>query len=224
MTDQLSERLDLPQRLLQGLTLRTIAFVENYVASAGRNAEAAAVKAGFAPSGAQAHASRLLRDDRVLALIRYIVERKFRAEVVAALEVIKMIRDDPTTPPATKLKAAESFLDRGGMLLQHVSTVHHVVEDRRSSAGDLRQLVDDVLMLDVGLTVTDPGKLERALAAAAARDQSPRVIDITPDLEEPEVEQEKPAKNFAVSRHIEAETPVSSADPALSDEALARLL
>ena len=81
----------LPERLIHGLTERTVAFVEIYVAQGGADAKRAAIEAGFAKSGAQAHASRLLRDERVLALLDHIVDTQLHAIVMAAMEVLKCL-------------------------------------------------------------------------------------------------------------------------------------
>ena len=222
----------LPANLTHGLTERTVAFVELFVAQGGKNAERAAVQAGFAKSGAQAHASRLLRDARVLALLRHITETRLRASVVSAMEVMELLKDDPTCPPAVRLKAAEACLDRGGMLLERVSTMHHVVEDRRrSNAGDLRELIDTIIGLDVGVAVVDPAKLERALMLAAQRDSTPALIDITPDDETPESNAANISRDGARSCSSGADRALApvSVEPepiaaALSDEALAAIL
>jgi phage terminase small subunit len=170
----------LPAPLTEGLTAKQLSFVEHYVGLAGRHQGRAAIMAGYSRTGADAHASRLLRDPRILRVLRHYAETRIKATVVASAATLEELRDDLSAPQAVRLKAASELLDRAGLLVEKISTMHHIVSDqRRSNAGDLRELVDLVVNLDVGVVVGDPDKLQRALALAAQRDQA-KVIDITP--------------------------------------------
>ena len=175
---------DLPLPLVQGLSERTVAFIEFYCEQGGHNATRAAIRAGFAETSAQRYSSKLLRDTRVLGVLRFIAEQQLTSSVSAAVSTLTEIRDDLSAPHAVRRQCANDLLDRGGMLLKRVSTLHHIVEDRRrSNAGDLRELVELVVGLDIGVAVTDPARLTVALEWAAQRDQH-TTIDITAEPED----------------------------------------
>jgi hypothetical protein len=173
---------NLPIPLTEGLTEKQIAFAFEYVRLGGRNAAAAGVAAGYsiAGDGHRAVVSRLLRNQRVLALIRHLVMTDVQAEAVASMDTLARLRDDLNCPPAVRRQCANDILGHAGYLIEKFSTVHHVVSDeRRSDAADLAELVNIVLGLDCGVGIVDQAKWDRAQEKArdARRGSRPTVID-----------------------------------------------
>jgi hypothetical protein len=152
-----------------GLTDRIKSFVDHYVAMGGRSQEKAAVLAGFAPSGAAAHASRLLRRQDVLAYLKHVAETRIMADVAVSVDVLREIRDDRLeSPPGERRKAASELLDRAGMIIAKISEHHVTVDDRRmrsptEMAHMLTKMRRDILaeLVEQGLVmITDQSRLD----------------------------------------------------------------
>ena len=141
----------LPAPLTEGMTPKMLAFLDAYVRFGGRYQERAAIVAGYAPSGAGAVASRLLRRPDVLRVLRHITETVIKGDVLRSADVLREIRDDPGAETGERRKAASELLDRAGMLIAKLSQHHVVVDDRRhnpaADAASLtllhRQLIED---------------------------------------------------------------------------------
>lgn len=93
------------------LSERQAAFVREYVRSGGRNAAAAARKAGYPASAAGVRASELLRRPKILAVLRDELTKRLNAGAAVAVEtLIDLARSAESE--ATRLAAANSLMDR----------------------------------------------------------------------------------------------------------------
>jgi len=115
------------------ITDRQRHFVELYVQTGGRNASACAIAAGYGVAGAGVAAHRLLKRDYIIDAIRLETERVFRANAPIAADAIFALAKDAKSE-SVRLQAAETWLNRAGMLLVNKSEHRHVIEDRRSDA------------------------------------------------------------------------------------------
>jgi hypothetical protein len=169
------------------LTPKMLKFIDLYIEAGGRQQERCAILAGYAPSGAAAIASRLLRRPDVLRVIRHITETVIQGDVLASANVLRQIRDDAEAETGERRKAASELLDRAGMLIAKVSTVNHVIEDHRmfgaQAAETLRNFVE-TLVKDRLVTVNDEDRLRSYLDVLA----TPTLTDA--DYEEIEDEPE----------------------------------
>jgi hypothetical protein len=121
------------------LTEKMRSFAEHYVQMGGQNATEAARRAGYAASGAQAVSSRMLRDPRILDYLKWLAETRMRAGVIKSVQVLEKIRDDDTVAPDVRRKAAESLLDRGGLLLTKLH--EHRVEITETRDGQIAEIL-----------------------------------------------------------------------------------
>lgn len=178
----------LPAPLTETLTPKMLAFIEAYVDSGGRNQRRAALLAGYSKTSADTVASRLLRRPDVLAVLRHIVETRIRADAVASAETLRELRDSPSTPANVRRLAASELLDRAGLLVERFSTVHHVVEDRRTvgqiGSSVYRAMQEMASDIGVEIVVRDPEKLERFLTSS---DEQPQAV-AAEDVEWEEIE------------------------------------
>jgi phage terminase small subunit len=169
---------NLPVPLTQNLTPKQIAFAEAYVLKlGGRNASGAAALAGYstAGNGHQAVASRLLRDPRVLALIRHLVLTDVQASAVCSMAVLQELQDDIGVPPDTRRKAALNLLEQAGYLVEKFATVRHVVENgvaskfkgrRVEQLEELRRYAEAA-----GMTVTNQQAWDEAMRVHGIMDE-----------------------------------------------------
>jgi hypothetical protein len=118
------------------LTDRKRRFAEHYIETGGRNGAEAARLAGYSDhAGAdKVAASRLLRDDDVLAELRRLAQCRISAAVAVAAAELEDIASDRhgSKDRGTQLKAVQAILDRGGLLVERLSrldvNVHHSID------------------------------------------------------------------------------------------------
>lgn len=143
------------------LSAKQRAFVREFVRLGGRNATAAAIAAGYG-GGAHVSAHRLLQRDYILAAIKTETERRLRADVAVAYDVLLDLAKNAGSE-SVRFNAAQAVLDRGGMQLAQKTEHHHVIEDKRTD-GELLERIEK-LSRELGIK-TIPGEaidLKKAL-------------------------------------------------------------
>jgi len=107
-------------------------FVRIYVSTGGQNATQCAIAAGYSPNGAGVTAHRLLNRPNIIEAIRIETERVFRSSAPVAAGVILYLAKSAKNE-SVRLQAAESWLNRAGMMVVNKSEHRTVVEDRRTT-------------------------------------------------------------------------------------------
>ena len=153
----------LPTPLTRSMSDKMLAFVEHYIDLGGRHQGRAAIMAGYSPSAADAVASRLLRRNDVLALLRHVTETRIKADAIASADTLRELRDDPGTPAAVRRQCANDLLDRAGLLVEKFSTMRHVLEDRVTLSGPRiwQMLRDTAPEMGIEIAIRDQAKLNR---------------------------------------------------------------
>ena len=111
-----------------GLSDRQSAFVHAYVTLGGQRgaAASAAQTAGYSPenrAAARVRASELLRNPKVLAVLRDELTRKLNVAATLGIEVLIELALD--APPQVRLAAAKELLDRGyGPVVSRNAHIH----------------------------------------------------------------------------------------------------
>lgn len=120
---------------LSRLTEKQRRFVEAYLTTGGQNESEAARLAGYSqtnPNGCAVEGFRLMRNDKVIAAIKEEAAKRINGGVLLGASVLVEIASDPLHKD--RLKAAQSLLDRGGMMAISKSEHLHIIEDNRSDA------------------------------------------------------------------------------------------
>ncbi len=112
------------------LTDKQRAFVIAYVDAGGRNATAAARKAGYSHKIAHVTACNLLKDDKILEAVGQETLKRMAANVPVAQAILLQLAKTAKSE-SVKLQAAQALLDRGG--LQIAQKFEHLFKsDNRS--------------------------------------------------------------------------------------------
>jgi hypothetical protein len=135
--------------------------------------------------GAHVRAYELLHNDDVLTEIRRLAQCKLSAAVAAAADQLLDIANDPKSlKRAVQLKAIESVLNRGGMLVERLSrlevNVRHSIDTLPPGESLRRDLLAEADSM--GITITDLARFNAycdSLDRIAATPERP-MIDVTP--------------------------------------------
>lgn len=157
------------------------AWVLAYLETGCRSATEAARLAGYAPGGApqsvRMAGHRLKNDEKVLAAIKELAEKRVKSGAYLAMSVLREIAEDPTHKD--RFKAAVEMLNRAGMIVVQKQEVEHKhLMDAREVAAGIRQFAKEL-----GLDET------KLLGAAGYTDVDFEVvspISDTPQLTAPE--------------------------------------
>ena len=139
MTRSLPDDDDVPS--MMALSPQRRKFARRYAETG--NATLAAIEAGYG-NGNKDHASqtasRLLRVPEVQTAIRDLNAASLGAIAGLAIATLQSIMDDPTMPPAARVKASAEVLDRSGYFKTVQTNVQ--VEPKLDDADRLRMLRD----------------------------------------------------------------------------------
>ena len=116
-------------------------FCEAFVTMRGRG-DLAAIEAGFNTKNASLTACRLLVKDRIASRIQVIVKRLAHTGMPAAIAALIDICNDPTVSPASRIKAANSLLERGGLATDKGGVQVNV--GVQMNGGQVQQLIGSV--------------------------------------------------------------------------------
>jgi len=152
------------------LTRKQRAFIEHFVAIGGRDAAKAASLAGYL-KGAKVSAFRLLRQPLILQELRNLAERKLRSNVALGAAVLEDLARNAKNE-SVRLKAAESLLDRGGLMLQTVSK-HEITVTHNRTDQELLARVEQ-LTRELGLA----GRVIEHRPAAAPTVPAIEVVEV----------------------------------------------
>lgn len=155
------------------LTPKQRRFVDHYLSLGGVNATRAAVLAGYegGRNGAGVTAHRLLKQPAILQAIRDLAEARLRSGVALAASVLEELAKTAKNE-SVRLKAAESLLDRGGLMLQTVSR-HEVHVIHSKTDEELRARVEQ-LAKELGLA----GRIIEHRPAAAPTVPAIEVVEV----------------------------------------------
>jgi len=115
------------------LSPRQRAFVFAYVADGKGSATAAARASGYGETdGAQrVQAHRLIHNPKILAAIKELADGRLRSYTYRAANALIEIADDVTHKD--RFRAADTLLNRAGLLVATVSTVEHIHKTEKRS-------------------------------------------------------------------------------------------
>ena len=140
---------------LSKLTDKQKRFVIAYLETGGANETEAARIAGYSetnPNGCSVEANRLMRNDKILAAIKEEAQKRINGGVLLGASVLVEIASDPLHKD--RLKAAQSLLDRGGLMQVSKSEHLHIIEDNRTD-----QELIGFIVAQAKLNGLDPSKL-----------------------------------------------------------------
>lgn len=124
------------------------AFVVAYLAEGKANASAAARAAGYgadsatpeqAKTAAKVSGWRLIHDDRILAAVKEMAEKRLHAFTYRAAQALIDIAEDPTHKD--RFKAADRLLGQGGIIAA-VAEQKVVVEHRTEKRSDILKRIE----------------------------------------------------------------------------------
>lgn len=137
------------------------AFVQALIDSGGNNRRRAATLAGYGntPESSNTAAHRLAHDPKIVAAIKEEAEKVLHSAVALGAKVLVEIASDPMHKD--RLKAAQSLLDRGGLLLVQRSEVVHTHRDDNA-------MIERITILAQALNL-DPAQLLGNIGVGTAR-------------------------------------------------------
>lgn len=138
------------------LTQKQRRFLHHYLSLGGVNATRAAVLAGYegGRDGASVTAHRLLRNPVILSELRDLAEKKLKANVAMAASVLEELATSAKNE-AVRLKAAETLLDRGGLMLATISKHEITVTNSRTDKELLERVEQLTRELGLGAKVIE---------------------------------------------------------------------
>ena len=89
-------------------------FATAYIATG--NGTQAAIQAGCPSASAAVTASRWLKNPEVLSLLKDEIGGHLRGLAPVAIKTLRILLEDPYTPPSTRLAVARDILDRVGFI------------------------------------------------------------------------------------------------------------
>lgn len=117
---------------LSELTPMQLRYVEGWLALAGQHGAMtrAAEYAGYAQKTWSVVGSKLNRDPRITAAIKYLAEKKAHTAAYASMGTLEQLQRTGTD--AIRLKAAQTILSHAGIIATTIHQHEHIVKDSRT--------------------------------------------------------------------------------------------
>jgi phage terminase small subunit len=159
---------------LSALTPMMLKWVEGFLALAGEYGAMtrAAEYAGYAEGTWAVTGSRLHRDPRITAVIKYLAEKKAHISAYAAMSTMEQLMRTGTD--AIRMKAAKELLGHAGVLLATIHQHEHTVKDNRDEEQIEKSIQEKMKTLGLGEMIVVPHKNTRESGERkASQDEGP---------------------------------------------------